>query len=316
MNNNFLHTLTAYHLVFSYMKRNNPLKGELQEKIKNDEKPVVVLTEILDEFINKTTIADYEALSNGGKIILLDTIESIDNPKPNVKRIFIKPSSGKRDIPIHIVNLKNRSKKYNFKKDCAATYFNNLFLYEIDGEYYCVCHRYGGSGCKAIFTSVINKILKYKGIKMEMNWIPPNVEGSNSIFDVDKITLIYEEKTSSDIADVPTKKSKKIIVKELTLNLNKIHYSIKNIMRKYQLKEITQETAMNEIKNEVNDNQFNNASVLVRIGNSHKRVAWNDLEGLIDGFDITDKVANTGDAFIPTLKKCSDAFILTLLEKN
>ena len=311
--NNFIHTLTAYKLEFSYMKRNNPLREELEEKIKNEERPHIVLTEFISEFIEKTTNSEYDALSNGGKIILLDKIEHIENPKPNVKRVFIKPSVGKRDIPIYIVNLKNRNQKYNFKKDCAATYSNNLFLYEINDEYYCICHRHGGSGCKTIFASAMNQILKTKGIKMEMNWMPPNVEGSNSVFDIDKITLIYEVNKSSDIADEPTRKKKKITVKELTLNLNQIFPSIKGIMKRYQLKEISQESAMNEIKNTVNDQGYNNACVLVKIGNAHKKVAWDDLEGLIDGFDITEKVANTGDNFIKTLTQCADDFIFELL---
>ena len=312
--NNFIHTLTAYKLEFSYMKRNNPLREELEEKIKNEEEPHIVLTELINEFIKKTTNSEYDALSNGGKIILLDKIEHIENPKPNVKRVFIKPSAGKRDKPIYIVNLKNRNQKYNFKKDCAATYSNNLFLYEINDEYYCICHRHGSSGCKTIFASAMNQILKTKGIKMEMNWMPPNVEGSNSVFDIDKITLIYEENKSSDIADEPTRKKKKITVKELTLNLNQIFPSIKGIMKRYQLKEISQESAMNEIKNTVNDQGYNNACVSVKIGNAHKKVAWDDLEGLIDGFDITEKVANTGDNFIQTLTQCADDFIFELLE--
>ncbi len=314
--NNFLHTLTAYHLVFSYMKRNNPLKEELKEKIQKNEAPTIILTEVLDDFIRRTSNSEYESLSNGGKIILLESIESVDYPKPNMKRIYITPSAGKRDIPIRIVNLKNQNQKYNFKKDCAATYPNNIFLYEIDNEYYCVCHRHGGSGCKTIFLSAINQILRDKGIKMDMNWMPPNIDGTNNVFDIDKISLLYEENKSSDIADEPVRKSKKIVVKELSLNINHIFPSIKTILKKYQLKEISQERALEEIKSEVNDQQYNNACVSVKIGNTHKRVAWDDLEGLIDQFDITDKVSGQGANFIQTLKKCSDEFLLMLLEKK
>ena len=57
---------------------------------------------------------------------------------------------------------------------------------------------------------------------------------------------------------------------------------------------------------------LNNACVLVKIGNAHKKVAWDDLEGLIDGFDITEKVANAGDNFIRTLTLCADDFIFEL----
>lgn len=51
MNSNFLHTLTAYHLKFSYMKRNNPLREELIGKISSDGKPSITITELLDELI-------------------------------------------------------------------------------------------------------------------------------------------------------------------------------------------------------------------------------------------------------------------------
>ena len=38
-----------------------------------------------------------------------------------------------------------------------------------------------------------------------MNLILPEINDSTSDFDVDKISLIYEEKKSSDIADEPTR---------------------------------------------------------------------------------------------------------------
>ena len=70
MNNNFLHTLTAYHLKFSYMKRNNPLREELDEQIKNGETPNVIVTELLDELVNLTENHQYATLINGGKVVL------------------------------------------------------------------------------------------------------------------------------------------------------------------------------------------------------------------------------------------------------
>lgn len=88
------------------------------------------------------------------------------------------------------------------------------------------------------------------------------------------------------------------------------------MLHKYQLKEISKEETLSKIKDEVNDNSFNNASLVVSIGKTKKKVYWDDLEGLIDGFDITDKVSGTGRDFIPTLKKCSDEFLLKLLENK
>ena len=48
--NNFIHTLTAYKLEFSYMKRNNPHREELEDKIKNEEKPHMVFVLCLLKF--------------------------------------------------------------------------------------------------------------------------------------------------------------------------------------------------------------------------------------------------------------------------
>ena len=54
---------------------------------------------------------------------------------------------------------------------------------------------------------------------------------------------------------------------------------------------------------------------MVKIGKAKKKVAWDDVESLIDGFDITDKVSGLkGQQFIDELKECSDNFLLTLLE--
>jgi len=310
-----LHTLTAYRLVFSYMKRNNPLKQELEDEIKNNKVPAIDLIDLLNEFISNTNDSKFDVLKSGGKVILLRSIEDVEEIGHGIRRIRVRPSAGKTGEPINIVNLNDANKKYVFGIDWSSTYFNNIFFYEINGEYYCVCHRHGGSGCKTILCSVLNQILKSRGVKLEMNWLPPVSSDEKSKFDVDKITLICEEKRSSDIADEPTRKLKKVIRKELTLNLKLGFYGISGILNKYQLKEISGDTALEQIKSEVDGKDYNNASLLVRIGKARKKIAWDDFEGLIDGFDITDKVKNTGSNFIPVLKECSDEFILKLLEK-
>ena len=317
MDNNFLHTLTAYHLKLSYMRRNNPLREELAEKIKNDETPEVTIEEVLQEFITLTENRQYSPLVNGGKVILLNQIEDIQEFETDKKRIFIVPKAGKIDIPIQMVNIrKNSNKVYNFDADWASTYPHNIFFYKIGNEYYVVCHRNGGSGCKTVLCSALNQILKNKGIKVEMNWMPPMIEDSPSNYDVDKITLIYEENKSSDIADEPSKKQKKVQIKELTLSLKTGKFNFINILlNKYRAKEISKEETFNRIKNEVNDEQYNNASLTVRIGKARKKVAWDDIESLIDGFDITEKVSGLkGKAFIAELKSCSDKFISTLVQ--
>lgn len=314
----FLHTLTAYHLVFSYMKRNNILKEELSDKIKNNEVPNISLNKLLNEMIKLSNELDSESLSKKGKVVLLNKIEDIEYTDQGFKRIFVVPHSGKRDIPIRIVNLKEKNEQFDLNENYASIYRNNLFFYEKSGEYYCICHRFGGSSCKTLLCSVLNRILKKYGIKLEMNWIPPlSISKDNStIYDIDKITLICEERKSSDIADMPKKKEKRISIKELTLNLNRGFRNISTILNRYQLKEITKEDAFLQIKDELNERDYNSASLFIKIGKSHKKVDWDDFEGLIDGFDVTDKVKDAGPYFIPTLKKCSDDFLLKLLEEQ
>jgi hypothetical protein len=181
-----------------------------------------------------------------------------------------------------------------------------------------ICHRNGGSGCKTALNGVLNKILKHRGIKINMNWMPPIADKSESNYDIEKISLICEEHKSSDIADEINKSSKKIQIKELTLSLNQGRFpQISNVLKKYQIREITKETALKDIKRELNDESYNNASVLIKIGHSKKRVSWDDLEGLIDGFDITDKVHGLkGTEFIKQLKISSDEFLFSLLNKR
>lgn len=316
MDNNFLHTLTAYHLKFSYMMRNNPLKEELDGKIKNGEKPQVTIEEVLAEFVDLTQNRQYSSLINGGKVILLNKIEDGCTFEPNKKRIFIIPNAGKINIPIQMVNIKQNKQPYNFGSDWASTYPHNVFIYEIENEYYIVCHRNGGSGCKTVLCSALNQILRNKGIKVEMNWMPPFVENSLPSYDVDKISLIYEENKSSDIADEPAKKQKKVQIKELTLSLKTGRFNaIDDLLHSYKAKEITKEETFEKIKSEVNDNQYNNASLIIRIGKIKKKVAWDDVENLIDGFDITENVFGLkGEEFVKELKKCSDNFICTLIK--
>lgn len=311
--NDFIHTLTAYHIVFSYMKRNNPLKEELSEAIKNDEKPQISIEEVLQEMVQITNDGNYDELSIGSRIIVLENLDNVELTKFDFTRIYIVPKSGRRDIQTSMIRVKNGRKNYNFGNDWASTYPNNIFFYEKDDEFYCVFHRHGGSGCKTILLSVLNNILKKKGIKVEMNWMPPFAEKENADYDIDGISLIYEEEIPSDIADVPDKKKRKIKIKELTLNLKQGNLKIRDILKRYRLKEITKEEAFSEISKEERADGYNNAMVIVNVGKTRKKVSWDDLEGLIDGFDITDKMMDSSGNFIDKLKECSDDFLFTLI---
>lgn len=310
---NITHTLTAYHITFSYLKKNNPLKDELSQLINNNVTPVVSVKKILQELIMLTSELRYDDLIVGSKIITFNQIEDEEMVNNGFTRLFIRPNAGKIDVPIRIINLKDKEKNYNFKKDWASTYQNNVFIYKKNNDYYFVCHRQGGSGCKTLILSIFNKILKKQGIKMNMNFMPPLMNNENDNHQIDKISLLYEENLSSDIGDIPNRKIKKKVVKELTLNLKNGNKEINKIMQKYRLREISKEEAFNEISKEEGFEGYNNATVLIKIGNTHKKVSWDDFEKLVAEFDITDKLANSGDRFIVKLKECSDEFLNTLI---
>ena len=314
-----IHTLTAYHLHFSYMKRNNPLKDELVETIKNGDTPNLSLDDLLNLFCYTSNNGQFDLLSNGGKIILLDSVWSKESINGH-ERIYIAPHCGKRDVPTQMIKLKDNLEKQNFGPEWASTYMFNIFLYCIDGEYYAVFHRFGGSGCKTVFYHVLNQILKQKGIKMEMNWMPPtNIKSEKETeYEISKISLICEEQNSSDVADdlIMKKKKKSVFKKKLTLNLNSGYMNLKNILHKYLIKEISSEDAMSAIKNDIKDDEYNNAALYIKIGKMEKRVSWTDFEGLIDGFDISDKIVAAGENYLDELKKCSDEFIFKLLSES
>lgn len=314
-----LHTLTAYHLNFSFMKRNNPLRDLLVDEIKGDEKPKIDILNIFKQLVCLTIEQKYEPLIGMNKIIMLDKITEEYEIDKNKKRLFLVPNAGKINIPIQMINLKERNKKYQFGSDWASTYPHNIFVYEINGEYYMICHRNGGSGCKTILSLVLNKILKQKGIKVDINWMPPTNDKHESNYEIDKISLIYEENKSSDVADAISKKKKRVVeVKKLTLSLNTGCFrNVEKILKQYKLKEISKHEAFEEIKRDIDADEYNNASLLVKIGKTRKKVSWDDFEGLIDGFDITDELSGLkGNEFIDALKRCSDDFLMKLINEE
>lgn len=318
VNSNFIHTLTAYHLDFSYRIRNNPLSKELEDKIKNKEKPDVNVIDILNELTQATNDRQFKMLADKGKIILFNKAEEIIETKPNVQRIFIIPSAGKTNMPIRMVNLLDKNEKDRFfDSNWASAYPHNIFIYKIKGEYYMVCHRNGGSGCKTILSYVFNKALMSKGIRMDANWMPPVKDDSTSNLSIEKVSLIYEEGKTGDIADEPGRRKKKEVIRELTLSMKAKEYrGIGDLMRRYRLKEVSKEETFNAIQKEVDDYQYNDATITVKIGRSRKTIGWDDFECLIDGFDITDKVNGLkGNEFTVKLKRCADDFITSLLEE-
>lgn len=78
--------------------------------------------------------------------------------------------------------------------------------------------------------------------------------------------------------------------------------NLKNILHKYLIKEISSEDAMSAIKNDIKNDEYNNAALYIKIGKMEKKVSWTDLEGLIDGFDISDKIVAAGGNYLDELK--------------
>ncbi len=50
-----IETLSAYRCTFSYLQRNNPLKEELQEKIKADIPPEYTFADFIEDFCKATS---------------------------------------------------------------------------------------------------------------------------------------------------------------------------------------------------------------------------------------------------------------------
>lgn len=316
---NNVHTLTAYDLRFKYLERNNPLRDELKDKIKNKVEPDYDLDYFFRDFIEG--IKDKSIAKKSGKILIFTGIEELINSDLFI-RYYIRPNSGKRGVPTKIVSVDNsNAKEYIFNEKWASTYAHNILLYEIKGNYYAIFHRYGGSGCKTIFLEAANEILKAKGLKMILDW-KPSVSKTDKNTDVfpKSIKLKFEKDVSSeDIADYVSgkRKSKVMTVKELTLDLRaKDNSFVRETLQNWRLKKLTKESAFKAIQQETSD-EYNDASITVKMGSTSKVVKWDDFENLFGGYDITEELRNMKDshAFEDALKKCADDYIYALLEE-
>jgi|GEM_PF-250073 len=315
-----IHTLTAYKCYFKYMERNNPLKDELSEAIKNEEAPNLSVEDFFAEYISKGNKFLYG--ENVDRVVRLNRIESIEQ-KSNFSRIHVVPRTGKQGIEITLINTKVLEKEdVNFGDDWSATYPHNIFAYqpkpEKGSQFTLMFHRVGGSGCKSVFLETANKVLKEKGIRINMEWVIPYTNQSNANVDVvpRKVNLLFQKDNNSpDPADhVRGKKEKKVTIKELSLNLTaKENSKIATIFRNMSLKTITKEEAFATIQSETSP-EFNAAKVAVRIGKTEKMVSWDDFENLFDGFDITEKLNRMKGfkGFVEALKECSDEYYLSM----
>ena len=86
-------------------------------------------------------------------------------------------------------------------------------------------------------------------------------------------------------------------------------------IQNWRLKKLTKESAFKAIQQETSD-EYNDASITVKMGSTSKVVKWDDFENLFGGYDITEQLGQLKDtqSFIDALKSCSDEYIKALVE--
>lgn len=310
-------TLTAYILKFNYMQRNNPLIDEQRDAIKAGKSPEYTFSNFVDDY---TIYSSKLAIGKNSDRAILLSREDVSKNKINVGTIrwHLRPQSGKQGKPITVMKIPTQ-KQYNFGSDSAALYDHHVFVYENATSLVAIFHRQNGSGCKSVFLETANKILKSKGLKLEMDLYVPMSDAVTNATPT-KITLQFTRPVvSSDIADNyrGTKKQKQVI-RDLGLNLEvSDNNKIFKIFRNMQFGKISRESAFAQIKAECqNAEEFNDAEIKLRIGKRHKTVQWNEFEHLLGNHDISQPLStmcqNPKD-FIPVLTKLADEYYSIIL---
>lgn len=195
-----IETLSAYRCTFSYLQRNNPLKEELQEKIKADIPPEYTFADFIEDFCKATSsLAKGEVTE---RAIMLPEENVYSRPSESgVKKWRIVPYAGKQGKPFRIIKT-TTGKKYDFGSDSAALYEHNIFVYQDEDSAILIFHRQSGSGCKSVFLEVANKMLRQKGIKLNMELYLPLVSPEDLDVIPTKIQLQFvRDSTSTDIAE-------------------------------------------------------------------------------------------------------------------
>lgn len=124
-----IETLSAYRCTFSYLQRNNPLKEELQEKIKADIPPEYTFADFIEDFCKATSsLAKGEVTE---RAIMLPEENVYSRPSESgVKKWRIVPYAGKQGKPFRIIKT-TTGKKYDFGSDSAALYEHNKIFFRV-----------------------------------------------------------------------------------------------------------------------------------------------------------------------------------------
>lgn len=312
-------TLTAYSCKFSYLQRNNPLLSEQREAIKKGEDPDFGLPDFLalyTEYAKDLAIGE-----NTDRAIMMVKDQVMPFSFENCDCWHIIPSSGKQGRPVTVIKTSSK-KRYDFGADSAALYDHHVFCYVGVDHIVMIFHRQNGSGCKSVFMETANKLLKEKGIKLEMDLVVPFKDELSEAEPL-KITLQYTgNKPSSDIAEsLQGSKRKKKSIRELGLNLESTENSrIRRWIDDFRLGKISKDVAFAKIKAEINDGtDYDAAEVRLKIGGHTRNYLWSEIENLYGYHDISDELhtlyRSTGD-FNEALKQLANDYYRSIVSSG
>ena len=310
-------TLTAYSCSLSFLRRNNPKIEEQSEKIKNNEMPEYTIDEFVNDYVNYAEgMINAESIERSIMVKKENVIrENIDE---NITRWYFAAGAGKSGKPMKIV--KSNGREYDYGSDSTALYPYNFVIYKdiTQKDFVMIFHRYNGSGCKSVFLSTANKMLKQKGFKLEMDiLISPTDDDPRKEYT--EITMkCFESSLSSDIADnMDGPKTKETVIKSIAINLQARSNSFaKDIINDLKLGNITKKAALLKLRNSsVIGEEYTDAEVTIKIGKRRKRVPWSQLENSFGYHDITDQLHSEAKkiGFIPALLQLSDEFYHRLI---
>lgn len=311
--------LTAYKCTFQYLQRNNPLKEELKEIMKAEMPPEYTFDDFIKDF------SEYTASMVIGKateraILLPEENVYLRKSRDQIRRWRIIPYAGKQGKPFRIIKT-STNKKYDFGSDSAALYQHNVFMYQDDDSKIIIFHRQSGSGCKGVFLEVANKMLREKGIKMELELYLPLVSADENIQPT-KLQLQYVRTIeTTDIAENIHKKKRTEVIQELGLNLEaRENNAIKSILQEMKLGKVNHDVAFARIKEICpNSGIYNDAEILLRIGKRHQKISWGEFDSLLGNYDITERLHNkfkiTGD-FIAVLSELADEYYDSIIKEE
>lgn len=314
-----IETLTAYKCSFSYLQRNNPLKEELKDKIKAELLPDYTFDNFIDDFCKFTSSLVIGKVTERAILLPEENIHPRES-KDKIQKWRIVPYAGKQGKPFRIIKT-STGKKYDFGSDSAALYEHNLFMYQNGDSTIAIFHRQSGSGCKSVFLEVSNKMLREKGMRMDMELYLPLVNSNDNDIQPTKIQLQYVRSgDTSDAAENMRKKKRVEVIQELGLNLeSKENNAIKNILQDMRIGKIRREIAFAKIKeNCPNADIYNDAEISLRIGKRQQKIRWGEFDSLLGSYDITNRLHNmfkvSGD-FISALTELTDEYYDSIINE-